>query len=567
MERLTLASTGWRRRLWLWVRMSSCLHLGRGAASLLGAAAFCLATLAFTPTARAERTLYYGGRVISNVEVVEVFWTSAVDPMIQSQIGPFFTAITASPYLDWLEEYDTIGLMGQDLAPGSNQHIGRGTFSMAVTITPKNTATSLLDSDVQTELVGQINAGVLPAPTLDAGGNVNTLYMVEFPTGYVVTVEGLESCGNFCGYHFTIPYTGPSGTSPAISVPYAVMPDISGCGGSCSSGWDEVTSIHTHELMEAITDTEAGLLVGMTLARPLAWYDPTDNMELADICDPFVSAPGVTGGNGTIAGYTVQLIWSNFANACVAEIPLCDGTTSEPACRPCTQYDNGVDCTGATPVCQTSSTATNAGQCVGCIDNTACAVPTPICDLPTTTCRACTSADCTGTTPLCGASGACVQCDATNSTACTGATPVCDLTTGTCVGCQTNTDCSGHTPICNLTSNTCQACKSNSDCTDSSGKVCDTGSDSEAGECVDCNTNKDCPAGTCNPKTHTCLVPKPDAGAPSGDAGKSGTPTPTSGTSGCSCTTATTQRPANWALTLVLAGLGVALRRRSTGRR
>jgi hypothetical protein len=556
-EVVTPPSPAWRERAGV-----------RGRATMrvtLSALAITAATLAWSPAARAsDRAIYYGGRVISNVEVVVVFWTSGVDATTQSQIGPFLSAVTNSSYFDWLQEYDTIGLDGQDMLPGSNQHIGRGTFSEAITITPMNGSTSLLDSDVQTELVGQINAGTLPAPATDGHGNVNTLYMIEFPPGYVIELGGKYNCSSYCGYHYTISYTGVSGTDPPLSLPYAVMPDIGACGGSCGSGFDEVTSIHTHELIEAVTDTEVALDTGMTLIRPIAWYDPGDNMELADICDPFAPAAGLTGGTATIAGYTVQLIWSDFANACVAEIPICDGTTSEPACRPCTSYDDGVDCTGATPVCQTNITSPSRGECVGCLTGAECADPTPICNQATSTCRACTATDCTGKTPICGTSGGCVQCEASNYGACTGATPLCDVPTGKCVGCITNIDCSGDTPVCNPASGACGACQADTDCP--TGQLCDASKDSAKGACVDCLTNQDCTFGTCNPTTHSCVLPVTDAGATKAEAGAK---PPAASSGGCSCRAVPSQRSGSWGLGGALVAVGFALRRRGdrkTGR-
>src|SRR5262249_6983212 len=74
--------------------------------------------------------VYHGGAVISNVKVVQVIWgpgtylpetTSTTSPSVAS----FLTAITNSPYLDWLSEYDT-----------PNQTIGRGSFAGRYTISP-----------------------------------------------------------------------------------------------------------------------------------------------------------------------------------------------------------------------------------------------------------------------------------------------------------------------------------------------------------------------------------------------------------------------------------------------
>jgi MYXO-CTERM domain-containing protein len=545
------------------------------------------------------RAVYYGGRVISNVKVVPVFWTANVESSVQTGIVPFLSAVTASPYLDWLEEYDTIGLDGQDMLPGSNQHIGRGTTVPAVTITPMNTATSLTDGDIETELIQQLGSGSLPGPTTDADGNINSLYMIEFPDAYSINLQyGSDnhlSCSYFCGYHFTLTYLG-------MDVPYAVLPGIAGCSGNCGTGFDYVTSIHSHELMEAITDTEVGFTETQpTEERPLGWYDPVDNMELADICDPFSHPAGVSAGTAMIAGYTVQLIWSNFAASCVAEIPICDGTLTEPSCRPCTVYDNGVDCSSATPVCQTIASAPNVGQCVGCIDDSSCAVPTPICDPTTYTCRACMPSDCTGTTALCSTTGACVQCDATDQSACTGKTPICDVPTGHCVGCLSSIDCSGSTPICNVIvtsptdggtseagspkkdagavksdagsakgeagaadaglSMTCEPCTSSEQC--GNGQVCDTSSDAKKGQCVACNTNGDCTFGKCELSSHTCSSPPPvDAGH---DAAKPDAGTSAGSSGGCGCRAARREDGSGaWGGLglLVVAGVAAARRRR-----
>ncbi len=485
------------------------------------------------------------------MQVVPVFWTTDVDSTTQSQIPGFLSAITASPYIDWLEEYDTIGLLGQaDGLPGSNQHIGRGTSITPITIAPMNTATTLTDPDIQTELAAQLTSGALPAPTTDGAGNVNSLYMIEFPDAYSINLEGHLSCSSFCGYHFTISYGG-------LSVPYAVMPGIGGCDGNCGTGFGWETSIHSHELMEAITDTEVGFTESeSSFARPLAWYDPDDNMELADICDPFAPAAGVTNaGTDTILGYEVQRIWSDFAATCVSMIPICDGSTTEPSCRPCTTYDDGVDCTGATPVCQTSTTAPNAGWCVGCLVDSTCPATTPICDTTSNTCRACMASDCVSPTPVCSSTGACVECDAKNQTACNGKTPLCDEAAGTCVGCLSNKDCSGDTPICDLKTNTCQACKTNSDC--SNGKVCDTSKDGDKGQCVDCNKNRDCAVGKCAASTHTCVVPPapPDAGHDAGNGNGDAPPSepPAGSSGGCACRATPSDEPGSWG------GFGVAV--------
>ena len=232
---------------------------------------------------------YYGGLVIPNVKVNVVFWSGAVDATTQAGIGGFYSAVTNSPYLDWLSEYNT-----------GTQSIGRGTLNSVTTINPSNPATSLNDSDIQAELDYQIGLGVLPA------NDGNSLYMTYFPPGYSITQGTSQSCvaGGFCAYHGT--YNG----FYAGEMYYGVMPDQgpgSGCDLGCgrSTQFNNLTSVSSHEMVEAITDAEVGLAT--VFAPPLAWDDPTYG-EIGDICN---------GQQGAIVGYVVQQEFSNAFNNCI----------------------------------------------------------------------------------------------------------------------------------------------------------------------------------------------------------------------------------------------------------
>jgi hypothetical protein len=70
-----------------------------------------------------------------------------------------------------------------------------------------------------------------------------------------------------------------------------------------------VTSVASHELVEAVTDPDVGL--AKALAAPLAWYD-ANNGEIGDIC---AGHEGKLHAGGAI--WTVQKQWSNKAHACV----------------------------------------------------------------------------------------------------------------------------------------------------------------------------------------------------------------------------------------------------------
>ncbi|MBI3786436.1 MAG: hypothetical protein HY270_23860, partial [Deltaproteobacteria bacterium] len=244
---------------------------------------------------------YYGGHVLSQVQIYSINWGPNVDATVRVNIGGFYSALTDSPMFDWLTEYNTT-IRAQNGGPGTNQIIGRGTYAGAITITPSHTGTLLHDTDIQAEIVAQINAHVLPAPTAD------TLYMLHFPHGVqIVLADGSRSCANggFCAYHNTI------ARSPQ-NIFYGVVPDEgtgSGCDFGCGSDplmFNNLTSVASHEVIEAVTDAEVGLGPAIGVGPPLAWYDAT-NGEIGDICN---------GQQGVLAGYTIQLEWSNQQGRC-----------------------------------------------------------------------------------------------------------------------------------------------------------------------------------------------------------------------------------------------------------
>jgi hypothetical protein len=263
---------------------------------------------------------YYGGPIISNVHIVQVLYgPGSYLPNVSSVAAPsmasFYTDIPQSRYFDMLNEYSTAGAATVDGLPGSNQTLGHGFFDGQFSITPAtaNNGAVITDQQIQAEILSQVNAGALPAPVLDAQGNVNTIYMVYFPAGKQITLDSISSCvrGGFCAYH-----SSTVGKFASKSLYYGVFPDTqapSGCSLGCGLGlpFDIVTNVASHELSEAVTDANVGN--ANALGRPLAWLDPV-NSEIGDIC---VGQPGTVVVNGF--AYTVQQEFSNFQNTCVAE--------------------------------------------------------------------------------------------------------------------------------------------------------------------------------------------------------------------------------------------------------
>jgi len=216
-----------------------------------------------------------GGPLFDAVQVVTVFWGKAwnlaANQAMPGQLNAFFDTILVSELIDQLAEYST-----------ATTTIGHGSRVATVTVTTPNVRLNVTDAAVQHFLQHQISVAAVPAPT------ANTLYFIYLPPGVSVTQGGGRSCQVFCGYHNDI----------ASTIFYAVMPypTCQGCTGTLTA-FDALTSTSSHELCEAITDPIPGL----------GWYDDNHG-EIGDIC---------AWKTKTVGGYTVQLEWSNNANACV----------------------------------------------------------------------------------------------------------------------------------------------------------------------------------------------------------------------------------------------------------
>src|SRR5579883_1359253 len=253
---------------------------------------------------------YFGGSVISRIQVVQVLYggtqsayASQVWATASPSLASFYAGVTNSAYFDWLVEYDTPS------AGGTGQTIGRGAFLAQRHIVPSaaNDGSVISDLQIEGEIAAQIAAGALPAPTSDAAGNPNTVYMINFPRGKTITLGPLTSCtsGGFCAYHQSFASNGQT-------IVYGVLPDMgptSACSLGCGANpveFNDQTAVASHELIEAVTDP----------VPTLGWYDP-NNGEIGDICNQQQGT--VVGGDGLT--YVVQKEFSNLDDACIVTRP------------------------------------------------------------------------------------------------------------------------------------------------------------------------------------------------------------------------------------------------------
>jgi hypothetical protein len=300
--------------------------------------------------------VYRGGPVISSVKVFTVFWSPSVPN--QSGLPGFYASLVQGPYVDLLTEYDT-----------PTQNIGRGSYLGTYVDGAAPSDSTITDDQIAQELARLLDAGSLPAADAD------TLFMVHFPAGVTITMDGNTSCQQFCAYHSS--FTHGSGT-----VYYGVMPDFSGgcasCGGE-SNAFDGTTVVAAHEVGEAMTDPNIGVANQNQDEHQLGWYDDVSS-EIGDVCE---------GQSATVGGYRVTKLWSNKANACAV---------------------TGVD--GSASSSSSSSSSGAGGSSAGQVGGKACSHP--ICSTGAAlsgTCGPCTHTIC-DTDPECCTSAwtaSCVQ--------------------------------------------------------------------------------------------------------------------------------------------------------------
>ncbi len=246
------------------------------------------------------KVLYYGGPVLANAKVYAVFWGSGVDQALQEGMGPFYSAVLNSTHMDAMKQYSTF-VKAVDGRQGTNQTLGRGAYGGGYLITPSRTAKRLDDLDIRAELEEQVAKGALPRP------DSNSLYMIHFPAGVSITIEGATSCQAFCAYHngFTSTNLG--------DIFYGVMPAFNsgacrfGCGGSAKN-FDTTTIISSHELFEAITDPFP--TPGDKPSFPQAW-NTSGGEEVGDLC-----SHGATDLKTSKGSYKIQLEWDNSIGDC-----------------------------------------------------------------------------------------------------------------------------------------------------------------------------------------------------------------------------------------------------------
>ena len=231
--------------------------------------------------------VYHGGPLLTNIHIQPVFWGNAWTQPAQSalpgQLAGFFQFLVTSSIMDMLAEYNASGqtIVHGSVLPNQLKPNPQGGFPG-----------SIADTAIRTQIDNWVGSSALPS-ALDA------LYFIFLPPGVTSTkiFQGTlqTSCApppnGYCSYH---------GLTPGNNA-YAVMPFTTCSGCAQATQLETFTVFATHEVCEAITDSNGG------------WWDSTPGgagNEIGDFCGG--SNLSIT----TLGGFTVQKIWSNEQNAC-----------------------------------------------------------------------------------------------------------------------------------------------------------------------------------------------------------------------------------------------------------
>jgi hypothetical protein len=226
-----------------------------------------------------------GGRVLTDVEVILVFW------------GSFWSATPApSPSRDQYEQAIT-GIVTGPYMSGLNQYrgVGQGTVIYSEIFDDTSPANGYTDADVVAMLTSRFtNNPSMPQP---AAGH-NRFYAVIAPQGVN------NSLTQFAGQHQSLTHNGHTA--------YYAWVDNTGS----LTGHNCVTKVFSHEFVEACTNPDVDTSNNSILVQGTNSVGSTvTNDEIGDTCNNEYATVDMNGITCSVQSY-----WSKAANTCV--LPL-----------------------------------------------------------------------------------------------------------------------------------------------------------------------------------------------------------------------------------------------------
>ena len=250
---------------------------------------------------------YNGGRVLANPKIVTVTFAGD-DGALVGRLQQFDDQVTT---LNWWTA------VSSEYCDSTKTCIGKGSGGGHVVVTdpPASSYDDTSQPGNPSSLQDWIKLHVSGPAVTDAGTDSgadggsalpdfpkpdpNTLYVIYFPPGVTINLDGQPSCSTFGAYHNTTILPQQNGI-PIFS-PYAVIP-------RCANDEQTNTLSSSHEIIEAATDPDIGQGAISFYMRNQLW-GPAGG-EVGDLCE--------FGGKGVAwveATFTMQRTWSNKSAA------------------------------------------------------------------------------------------------------------------------------------------------------------------------------------------------------------------------------------------------------------
>jgi len=247
------------------------------------------------------------GPVLSPVHIWPIFWGSSWSTDRAPTAGDVTAAVTrvvTGPFMSALDQYRVVQ---------------PGTVARATLLASSEPPNPFSNQDVVDILYGLLLAGAIPEPDDDP----LALYTLFLPPGVTSIDSSIGEHSYFAYYNLTHLWLADAGLGSNVHYAWTAN----------NGSLDFVTTVFSHELVEACTDPEGTTILGVegTCAQS-GWC------EIGDVC---------TGTTGQVDGVSVQSYWSQRDLTCV--IPsrgaVADATT--PAADPARTAEPSVT---ATPV-------------------------------------------------------------------------------------------------------------------------------------------------------------------------------------------------------------------------
>jgi hypothetical protein len=246
-------------------------------------------TGAATSSASSTKVNYYGGKVLNQFQVENVYYGS----YFNTTQGKADAAYNDGFMKSFVNDSNSTSIWHQ-------YGVNSGTFDGSTVANKTVSAGKTITQTAVESLVKQMAAA-------DSQSGNNKIYNIVLPPGAVLSQGGATSKQGLGGYHGSVTVNGKQ-------VYYSAICDSKGANGidfTNGNAQKNVTITESHEISEAVTDPDVEVASKTNDWTKLGWMDP-NNGEIGDmeVNDASPGTPLSTMYGTNDKGYAVQKIWS-----------------------------------------------------------------------------------------------------------------------------------------------------------------------------------------------------------------------------------------------------------------